>query len=106
MYANNETSSPSMIAEFTGLTGGAVSKLIDRRVRKNLVTRTEAKIDRRYQDIKLEAKAKELVPKLAAIADKNDHQFFSVLSDIEQENLMNALVKLAKIHKLTTNPIK
>lgn len=106
MYANNESTSPGMIAEFTGLTRGAVSKLIDRLVRKKLVSRSEAKADRRFQQIKLLAIAKELVPKLASIADKNDHHFFSVLSTVEQENLMEILIKLTEIHKLKTNPIE
>ncbi len=106
IYANNEGSSPGMIAEFTGLTRGAVSKLIDRLVNKKLVSRSEAKIDRRFQQIKLLPIAKELVPKLAAIADENDQYFFSALSRVEQENLMKILIKLTKIHKLKTNPIE
>lgn len=106
MYANNESTSPGMIAEFTGLTRGAVSKLIDRLVRKKLVSRSEAKADRRFQQIKLLPIAKELVPKLAAIADENDHHFFSVLSTVEQENLMEILIKLTEVHKLKTNPIE
>lgn len=106
MYANNESTSPGIIAEFTGLTRGAVSKLIDRLVHKKLVSRSEAKTDRRFQQIKLLPIAKELVPKLAAIADENDHYFFSVLSTIEQENLMKTLLKLTESHKLKTNPIE
>ena len=45
--------SPSTIAGLTDLTLGAVSKLIDRLLSKNLVTHKEPANDRRYQDIRL-----------------------------------------------------
>ena len=106
MYSNEDQTSPSVVAELTGLTRGAVSKLIDRLLHKGLVTRTEAFGDRRYQEIKLTTNAIKLVPKLARIADENDETFFSVLAPSEQKNLMNILVKLAEIHKLNSNPIE
>jgi DNA-binding MarR family transcriptional regulator len=106
MYAGEETTSPSMIAELTGLTRGAVSKLIDRLLHKDLVTRTGAAGDRRYQEIKLTNSAIKLVPKLASIADENDASFFSMLSRSERKNLIDTLVKLAEFHKLNTNPIE
>lgn len=106
MYGRNEIISSSMIAKFTGLTRGAVSKLIDRLVNKNLITRSESKIDRRYHEIKLTTKATELVPILATIADENDQLFFAELSSVEQETLTEILIKLSQIHQLNTNPIK
>lgn len=106
MYAGDEKTSPSVVAELTGLTRGAVSKLIDRLLRKGLVTRTESAGDRRYQEIKLSASAIRLVPKLANIADENDEIFFSVLSRSERKDLMSILVKLAEFHKLNKNPIE
>lgn len=106
MYAKNEIISSSMIAEFTGLTRGAVSKLIERLVNKNLITRSESKIDRRYHEIKLTTSATELVPILATIADENDQLFFAKLSSVEQKTLTDLLIKLSHIHQLSTNPIK
>lgn len=106
MYARNEIISSSMIAEFTGLTRGAVSKLIERLVNKNLITRSESKTDRRYHEIKLTTKATELVPILAIIADENDQLFFAKLSSVEQKTLTDLLIKLSHIHQLNTNPIK
>ena len=47
MYDKSEAISSSMIAELTGLTRGAVSKLVDRLVHKNLIIRTESTADRR-----------------------------------------------------------
>lgn len=106
MYSSDEKTSPSEVAELTGLTRGAVSKLIDRLLHKGLVTRTESTGDRRYQEIKLTANAIKLVPKLAKLADENDESFFSILSQSEQKKLMNILKKLAELHKLNTNPIE
>lgn len=106
MYSGDEIMSPSHVAELTGLTRGAVSKLIDRLLAKELVSRAESSGDRRYQDIKLTTNAIKLVPRLARIADENDENFFSVLSDSEQKALMKVLVKLTELHKLKTYPIE
>jgi DNA-binding MarR family transcriptional regulator len=106
MYAGDEKTSPSIVANLTGLTRGAVSKLIDRLLHKGLVTRTESAGDRRYQEIKLTANAIKLVPKLAAIADENDESFFSTLSPSDRKNLINTLTKVAELHKLNANPIE
>lgn len=106
MYSHEENTSPSAVAEITGLTRGAVSKLIDRLLHKGLVTRAESSADRRYQDIQLTPKATKLIPKLSKIADENDAVFFSLLSSSERDLLMKTLVKLAAQHKLNTNPIE
>ncbi len=106
MYSNDSKTNPSKVAEITGLTRGAVSKLIDRLLIKKLVVRSESKEDRRYQEIALTNEAIELVPKLASIADENDERFFSVLKDSERKTFMDILIKLAEIHKLQSNPIE
>lgn len=106
MYSNDEQIAPSTVAELTGLTRGAVSKLIERLVKKKLVSRSESVDDRRYQEITLTAKAVKLVPKLSFHADENDELFFSVLSEGERKNLMNILLKIAELHRLNAHPIE
>jgi DNA-binding MarR family transcriptional regulator len=106
MYSGDETISPSTIAELTMLTRGAVSKLIDRLLKKGLVTRSESLDDRRYQNIKLSPSALKLIPKLAAIADENDHHFFSALTQAERDDLIKILKNLSDFHKLTSAPIE
>lgn len=106
MYAGDETTSPSAIAELTGLTRGAVSKLINRILGKGLVTRRECAGDRRYQDIKLTRAGVAIVPRLASLADENDEEFFRVLSDSERRSLTLTLRKLATAHRLTKMPIE
>lgn len=105
MAGGRDATSPSAVAELTGLTRGAVSKLVDRLLKKGLVTRQEATGDRRYQDIELTAAGIALVPKLARIADKNDEEFFGVLPGAERQVLRQTLVRLAGLHALTHAPI-
>src|SRR3984885_11018294 len=50
---DTSTTSPSALAAATGLTRGAISKLIERLVQKDLVSRAEAPGDRRFQDVGL-----------------------------------------------------
>ena len=96
--------SPGRLAESTRLTRGAVSKLVDRLVRKGLVSRAEADQDRRFQDLQLTATGRALVPRLAVLADRNDGEFFSRLSVREQETLVATLKKLVAIHDLKGMP--
>lgn len=106
MYGRSGATSPSVVAETTGLTRGAISKLIERLINKKLVLRSEASEDRRYQDIKLTSAAQKLVPKLASLADQNDELFFSNLTKAEKKSLTDILDKLALQHKLQKSPIE
>jgi DNA-binding MarR family transcriptional regulator len=96
--------SPGRIAASSGLTRGAVSKLVDRLLHKDLVSRTEAEGDRRFQDVKLTVAGRALVPRLAALADQNDEEFFSHLSAKEREVLIATLRKLVAANKLKKLP--
>ena len=103
IYDTDETA-PSTLAEQTGLTRGAISKLIERLVVKRLVSRKEGNDDRRYQRIALTTVGRRLVPKLAAIADSNDQEFFNPLTAREQQTLVATLKKLVQAHDLHKLP--
>jgi len=103
MY-DKEEMSPSALADLTGMTRGAASKLIDRLVGKKLVSRRDRTDDRRYQDIELTTAGQRLVPSLAAIADQNDEEFFSPLSAREHGALVATLKKLVHAHGLHRIP--
>ena len=105
MYSGDDTTSPGVVSELTGLTRGAVSKLISRLLEKKLVTRTEAVEDRRYQDIQLTEAAIVMVPQLAKLADANDEEFFGVLSTDEREALAAVLTKIVAHNQLKKYPI-
>src|SRR5271169_2271050 len=64
MYGGAYTTSPSVVAELTGLTRGAVSKLISRLLKKGLFTRKYSTSDRRFQEIELTKAALAIIPKL------------------------------------------
>lgn len=106
MYGGDDTTSPGVVASLTGLTRGAVSKLISRLLKKRLVTRRESAADRRFQDIELTPAALRLVPKLARLADQNDAEFFRVLSRYERSALTKLLKKVAALKKLTNVPVE
>lgn len=106
MYSGDDTTSPSAVAELTGLTRGAVSKLISRLLAKGLVTRKESAGDRRYQDIELTPVSVAMVPRLAKLADENDEEFFTVLSKAERKSLTATLRKIAAHHQLTKPPVE
>src|SRR5271156_5542511 len=81
---NRDAAAPSALAGRLGLTRGAISKLADRLIAKLLVTRTADKTDRRYQSLALTRAGRALVPKLSALADANDIEFFADLSSGER----------------------
>jgi len=105
MYGR-EGMSPSMLAELSGMTRGAASKLIDRLVAKKLVWREGRSDDRRYQDIALTRAGGRVVPSLAALADRNDKEFFTALSAKEREALVSTLKKLVRSNRLYKLPIE
>jgi DNA-binding MarR family transcriptional regulator len=96
---------PSDLAELTGLTRGAISKLADRLIAKKLLARTYAKDDRRYQTLALTAAGKHLVPSLSTIADENDEQFFAALTKKQRRRLVTTLKKLVQANQLSTLPV-
>lgn len=106
MYAEDDTTSPSKVAATTGLTRGAISKLVSRLLEKRLVSRRESTEDRRYQDIELTAKGLALVPKIAGLADENDEEFFSCLTAGERKELKSLLQKVAEHHRIQTVPVE
>jgi DNA-binding MarR family transcriptional regulator len=103
MYDDQETS-PGVLAERIGITRGGVSKLVDRLAAKKLVTRRERTDDRRFQSIALTAAGRRLIPQLAALADRNDEEFFHPLSSRERAALIATMKKLAQAHRLHTLP--
>jgi DNA-binding MarR family transcriptional regulator len=95
----------SKLAEELQMTRGAISKLVDRLADKALVTRAEGAGDRRYQSLELTVAGRALVPKLAALADQNDAEFFGHLSDAERARIEGALKEIVRRHQLTIIPI-
>ena len=101
---DEEEISPGVVAERIGMTRGGVSKLVERLVGKELVTRQDRSDDRRFQSIALTAAGRRLLPRLAALADQNDEEFFHPLSARERAALVEEMKKLVETHGLHTLP--
>lgn len=97
---------PSRLAEAMGMTRGGVSKLVERLHAKGLVARSAGEGDKRFQAIGLTAAGRKLVPKLAALADKNDAAFFGHLSDEQRDTLTGLLKDIVRRHKLKDIPTR
>ncbi len=98
-------SNPSTIASGLSLTRSAVSKLMDRLIQKELVSREFSGTDRRYQTVKLTTLGKRLVPELASLADDNDAEFFGHLSARQKADLVEILKTIVHQHGWKDQPI-
>lgn len=95
---------PSDVATRLGMTRGGVSKLVDRLESRGLLTRATGPDDRRYQSLTLTAEGKSLVPRLAALADQNEREFFGHLSAARRTALRDLLTGLVAHHGLRAVP--
>ncbi len=102
---DQDGTSPSELADRMGMTKSAISKLADRLIEKGLVARSASQVDRRGQTLSLQASARRLVPRLAALADQNDLEFFGELSSSERNQLMKTLRKIASGRDLRSIPV-
>jgi len=95
----------SQVAEAAGLTRGAMSKVLEKLESKTLVVRTPDSLDSRVQWLSLTRKGVGLLPRLAAIADRNDEHFFACLDPDERAILSGLLEKLTDCHQLRGVPV-
>jgi DNA-binding MarR family transcriptional regulator len=96
--------SPSLLAHKIGMTRGAVTKLADRLVARKLVSREASEEDGRAQILLLTKQGMVLVPQLAALADRNDADFFAELSERDRVTLRNLLLKIVNSRDLRGMP--
>ncbi|BBE71327.1 MarR family winged helix-turn-helix transcriptional regulator [Oharaeibacter diazotrophicus] len=99
-----EPTAPSRIADEMGLTRGAVTRLADRLIAKGLVVRVASAEDGRRQTLALTARGSDLVPHLAALADRNDTELFGCLGADERAALERLLRTLADRGRMTAVP--
>ncbi len=97
---------PSRLAEEMGMTRGAITKLADRLIGKSLIVRKASREDRRAQTLALTPRGTDLVPELAALADRNDAEFFDHLSAAERETLERLLKRMVEHCRMTAVPIE
>src|ERR1700753_3454879 len=75
---------PAGIAAATGMTRGAISKVLDKLEHRKWIGRAVSEEDNRVQRPWLTRKGRQLLPELTRIADSNDLFFFGALDAREQ----------------------
>lgn len=104
IFEYSESSTSDLIVAL-GMTKGAVSKVVSRLEEKQLVKRVARDTDKREQLLVLTSIGKTLVPKLTALADQNDADFFGYLPQSKRNNLMEILKDIAVVHQLKELPV-
>jgi DNA-binding MarR family transcriptional regulator len=100
------TATMSDVAQNTGMTRGAISKLVSRVEEKGLIRRQPSAADGRIQPLSLTPKGARLLPALAALADRNDHEFFAHLAPADRDALERILRAVVKHNSLPGVPIE
>jgi DNA-binding MarR family transcriptional regulator len=98
-------SAPSALADRLGMTRGAISKLADRLIAKGLIGRRPSAGDRRFQSLALTRQGRALTPKLAALADENDQEFFAPLDRATRETIAAAMKEIVRRMGLRAAPV-
>jgi DNA-binding MarR family transcriptional regulator len=96
---------PSALADRLGMTRGGISKLADRLIAKDMIVRRANAADRRFQSLALTRQGRAITPKLAALADKNDAEFFADLDIETRERIMGAMKDIARRKGLRSAPV-
>lgn len=100
----NSAQSPSLLAQKMAMTRGAITKLADRLERRRLVARLASETDGRAQILSMTGQGRALVPQLAALADRNDAEFFASLPAGDRAQLKRLLLKVVKSRALSGMP--
>jgi DNA-binding MarR family transcriptional regulator len=101
-----EALAPSHLAERMDMTRGAISKLADRLIAKSLLARADDPQDGRAQTLSLTRAGRSIVPKLAALADANDAEFFDHLAPQDRAALFRILRDIVEQRGLKSLPVE
>ena len=101
-----EAMAPSRLADEIGMTRGGITKIANRLVAKGLLVREASPEDGRAQTLALSPAGRRLVPRLAALADKNEEQFFADLPQRERAQLERILRTIVERRKLKAVPVE
>jgi DNA-binding MarR family transcriptional regulator len=104
LFESTESSTTDLI-DALGMTKGAVSKIVSRLEEKQYVKRINSETDKREKRLVLTPIGKKVVPKLAALADQNDAEFFGHLPQSKRNDLIEVLRDIAVAHQLKELPV-
>lgn len=94
------------LAERTGMNKAPISRLVDRLVEKRVVLRKADPEDGRAQVLTLTAEGRRLVPRVGAMADANDAEFFAHLSSVDRKQLMRILRQTVQVRGMKQAPME
>ena len=97
---------PNELADATGMTRGAISKVLDKLEEKKWVARKTLAADNRGHALFLTQQGRRALPELKAIADRNDRRFFDCLDAREKAALGSLLRKLTASNDIRDIPIE
>jgi len=95
---------PGELAEISGLTRGAVSKIIDKLEAKAWISAGTNAADNRSRLLSLTRDGRRALPILAKLADTNDARFFDCLDPAEKRTLRELLTKVAANNRIQNVP--
>src|SRR5271170_1574338 len=98
-------STQNELAAAMGMTKGPISRILDRLLRKKLVSRKDSPSDGRAHVVRLTEAGSRLVPKLAEIADRNDATYFAALTEGDRNAILRIMRKLVAHHELKSVPV-
>jgi DNA-binding MarR family transcriptional regulator len=96
---------PTILSQRLGMTRGAISKLADRLEAKKLVARRATRGDGRSHVLSLTDEGRKLIPELAALADRNDEEFFGDLDNSVRNTVEAAMKEIVRRRGLKTIPV-
>lgn len=96
---------PSQLATHLGMTRGGITKTIDKLVASGLAARAAHATDQRGQLLHLTPAGRRLVPKLAKLADQNEHEYFGHLPPETVQQMTSFLRDLVDHHHLRSVPL-
>jgi DNA-binding MarR family transcriptional regulator len=102
---DEEALAPSRLAGRMGMTRSAISKLAERLIAKSLLARSSNPADGRAHTLALTRSGRTMVPKLAALADANDAEFFDYLAPKDRAALLRTLRAIVEKHGLKSPPV-
>ncbi len=102
---DHESLSLKEIVSHVGVDQGALSRMVERLVVRELVTRKESPCSRREVAISLTEAGRKLVPKLAREATENDRAFFNRMPEQQRRHLLSAIKTLLSLNPSNDIPL-
>lgn len=100
-----DSMAPSALATLLGMTRGGITKLIDKLVTRQLVSRSVNASDSRGQFVRLTPTGRRLVPTLTELADLNEREFFGHVPPETVQAVTRFLRDLVEHHHLRSVPL-